>query len=92
MNLLGNAGRNQIFGPGLADVDFSVFKNIRISERFAVQLRSEFFNLFNHANFAPPLDNSTLFTNTGTSVAGAGAIDSTVTTSRQIQFALKFMW
>jgi Carboxypeptidase regulatory-like domain/TonB dependent receptor len=92
MNLLGNAGRNQIFGPGLADVDFSVFKNIRISERFAVQLRSEFFNLFNHANFAPPLDNSTLFTNTGTAVSGAGAIDSTVTTSRQIQFALKFMW
>jgi hypothetical protein len=92
MNLLGNAGRNQIFGPGLADVDFSVFKNIRISERFAVQLRSEFFNVFNHANFAPPLDNSTLFTNTGTPVPGAGAIDSTVTTSRQIQFALKFMW
>ena len=92
MNLLGNSGRNQIYGPGLADVDFSVFKNIRISERYAVQFRAEFFNLFNHPNFAAPLDNSTLFTNTGTSVAGAGAIDSTVTTSRQIQLGLKFIW
>src|SRR6202048_4554358 len=54
MNLFGNAGRNTVIGPGLANVDFSAFKNNhipRISETFNVQLRAEFFNIFNHPTF-----------------------------------------
>jgi hypothetical protein len=94
-NLVGNAGRNSVVGPGLVNVDFSLFKNNyiqRISETFNVQFRADFFNILNRANFATPVDNETLFTQAGTPVGGAGAIDQTSTTSRQIQFALKVIW
>jgi Carboxypeptidase regulatory-like domain/TonB dependent receptor len=49
---LGNVARNKFTGPGFADVDFSVFKNIPITERFKLQLRAEMFNLFNRKNLA----------------------------------------
>jgi hypothetical protein len=92
MNLMGDAGRNQLFGPGLVDLDFSVFKDFTISERLRLQFRAEFFNILNHSNFQSPVDNNTLFNQDGTPVPGAGAIDSTTTTSRQIQLALKVVW
>ena len=94
-NLLGNEGRNSLIGPGLTDFDMSLFKTIpvkRISESFTVQFRTEVFNILNHANFNPPTNNEVLFDGSGASVAGAGLIDSTSTTSRQIQFALKVVW
>jgi hypothetical protein len=50
----GDLGRNSIFGPGLRNVDFSITKNTRLTERVNVQLRAEFFNIFNHPNFALP--------------------------------------
>jgi hypothetical protein len=91
----GNMGRNSIYGPGLAEFDLSLFKNNyikKISETFNAQFRFEAFNIFNRANFAPPTDNSTLFNPDGSAVPNAGAIDATVTTSRQLQFALKVIW
>lgn len=94
-NLLGNAGRNEVIGPGLVNLDFSVFKNNyirRISENFNVQFRAELFNVLNHPNFNAPIDNDTLFDSTGAPVGGAGLIDSTSTTAREIQFALKLIW
>jgi hypothetical protein len=94
-NLLGNSGRNSVIGPGLVTFDFSVFKNNyirRISERFNVQFRAEVFNLFNRANFAPPTNNQALFDPTGAPVAGAGRIDATSTTAREIQFAVKVIF
>jgi len=48
----GNLGRNAFYGPGFADVDLSVIKNIPIVERVKVQLRAEMFNIFNRKNFA----------------------------------------
>jgi hypothetical protein len=90
--LLGNSGRNPLNGPGLLNLDFSVFKNNRVTERFNVQFRAEFFNIINHTNFAPPLDNNTLFNPDGSSVGSAGVIDATQTSSRQIQFGLKLMF
>jgi len=50
----GNLGRNALRGPGFAQVDFSVFKNTRLTETQSLQFRAEIFNLFNHANFADP--------------------------------------
>jgi hypothetical protein len=50
----GNLGRNSIYGPGYWNLDFSVTKNTRITERVNLQLRAEFFNIFNHPNFALP--------------------------------------
>jgi len=94
-NLVGNEGRNSVVGPGLAEWDFSLFKNTyipQISNRFNLQFRAELFNILNHSNFLPPVDNDTLFTNTGAAVAGAGAIDATSTTSRQVQFAVKVIF
>ena len=91
-NLLGNEGRNVVVGPGLVNFDFSVFKNTYVKEKFNVQFRAEIFNLFNHTNFAAPIDNSVLFDQTGAPVPGAGRIDSTAASSRQIQFGLKLIW
>jgi hypothetical protein len=70
--------------------DFSLFKNNyikRISDRFNAQFRAEFFNILNHTNFAPPLDNRNIFDSAGSRVANAGLITSTQTPSRQIQFS-----
>jgi len=86
---------NQLTGPGLINFDMSLFKNMRfkrISETLNAQFRVEVFNIFNHPNFSPPVDNNALFDSTGARLAGAGAITSTVTTSRQIQLALKLIW
>jgi len=92
---LGNGGRNTLSGPGLVDLDFSLFKNIpikKISDDFKVQFRAEFFNVLNRANFQSPNDNRTIMNPDGTAIPFAGAIDLTNTTSRQIQLALKLSW
>ncbi len=50
----GTLRRNQYYGPGYSDVDFSVFKNTKVNEKLTIQLRAEMFNLFNRINYAPP--------------------------------------
>ena len=94
-NLLGNAGRNTVIGPGLTNLDFSVFKNSKITENFKVQFRMEIFNILNHANFAPPgpFDGNTdVFDGTGQPNPAAGHLVRTSTPERQIQFGLKFIF
>jgi hypothetical protein len=96
-NLRGNAGRNILIGPGLANLDISIFKNCpikKISDGFNVQFRSEFFNILNRANFAVPIapDNTDIFDSTGAPTGVAGQLTSTTTTAREIQFALKVVW
>lgn len=94
-NLLGMAGRNSVIGPGLINLDFSVFKNnyiTRISEKFNAQFRAEAFNVANHPNFGTPADTSQFFNVNGKSVGGAGSLDTLATPPRQIQFALKLIW
>jgi hypothetical protein len=94
-NLMGNAGRNTVIGPGLATFDFSLSKNNyikKISENFNVQFRAEFFNIFNRSNFQTPVDNEALFDSTGSPIGGAGSVSRTSTPARQIQLALKLIW
>jgi hypothetical protein len=98
MNIFGNNGRNSLVAPKLVDVDLALLKNIRvrkISETFGVQLRFEFFNIFNHANFQAPVDNLQ-FNGIGAFNAvdpgSAGIIDSTTTPPRQIQLGAKVLW
>ena len=91
----GNAGRDTYIGPGLATWDFSVLKDTAIHERLNLQFRAEIFNLLNRANFNTP--NLIVFTPpTAANLTGlsgtAGAITSTSTTSRQVQFGLKLLW
>ncbi len=91
---LGNAGRNELSGPGLSNLDFSLVKNSKIAglESGSVQFRAEFFNILNKSNFAPPLDTNTIFNQDGSAADGAGVVDQTQTTSRQIQFGLKLLF
>jgi len=96
-NLRGNAGRNILIGPGLTDLDFSLFKNNyikRISERFNVQFRAEIFNILNHVNFAPPATptNTDIFDGAGNPNTVAGQLTKTTTTAREIQFAVKVIF
>lgn len=77
----GNGGRNILRGPHRTNLDFSIFKEFPIRERYRVQFRSEFFNIFNHPQFDLP--NSTIGN------AAAGVISSTVGTPRDIQFSLR---
>jgi hypothetical protein len=94
-NLIGNGGRNTLVGPRLFNLDFSLFKNNpikRISEQFNVQFRFEVFNILNHANFNPPTANNVVFDVSGAPVGGAGQLNGTATTSRQLQFAIKIVW
>jgi hypothetical protein len=87
----GNAGRDVLTGPGLAELDFSVMKTTAVNERMKVQFRAEFFNVLNRANFGSP--NAVVFTAAGSAPSPtAGVITSTSTTSRQIQFGLKALW
>lgn len=102
-NLLGNASRNSVRGPNLVNLDFSLLKNFpirRISEAFNIQFRAEMFNILNTTSFVPPQPgsgdaNSQLFGQDGSFAGGsAGQITqyATLTPSREIQFALKFVW
>jgi Carboxypeptidase regulatory-like domain/TonB dependent receptor-like, beta-barrel len=95
LNLRGDSGRNIASGPGLVNLDFSLFKNnkiTRVSETFNLQFRMEVFNLLNRPNFAPPPVPTDVFDAFGNLNNVAGQLVSTTTTSRQIQFALKMMW
>ncbi len=85
----GNAGRGIINGPGMSDFDFSLFKTTSIKESETLEFRAEFFNITNVVNFGVP--NVAVFSS-GKINPSAGRITSTTTTSRQIQFGLKFIF
>ena len=85
----GNVTRDNLTGPGLATWDFSAIKNTTLHERLSLQFRAEIFNMLNRANFNTP--SLIVFTPTGLS-GTAGAITSTSTTARQVQFGLKLLW
>jgi hypothetical protein len=86
----------QIPGPGFHRLDFSAFKDFRLSERFLLQFRSEFFNILNHPNFNAPNFGG----NGVVAIGGSGNFNSShfgeigstrdaPYDPRQIQFALK---
>jgi Carboxypeptidase regulatory-like domain/TonB dependent receptor/TonB-dependent Receptor Plug Domain len=86
-----NLGKNRFYGPGMVNFDAAVLKDTAITERARFQLRFEFFNLFNHAQFAQP---GNAFASPGTfgiSTATIGRPDGT-TSARQIQLAGKFIF
>ncbi|HYV06193.1 MAG TPA: hypothetical protein VFB82_16465, partial [Blastocatellia bacterium] len=97
---VGNSGRNQYYGPGLANYDFAVTKDFplvaKLGEQTSIQFRADFFNLFNHTNFANPISD---FSNANfgkiTQTLGAASAPSIGTTGgaiggpRLIQFSLR---
>src|SRR6266404_5117349 len=55
---VGTSGRNQYYGPSLANFNFAVAKSFpMVTERVHLRFRVDFFNLFNHTNFANPVAN-----------------------------------
>jgi hypothetical protein len=55
---VGNSGRNQYYGPSLSNYNFAVSKSFpMVTERVHLRFRADFFNLFNHTNFANPISN-----------------------------------
>jgi carboxypeptidase family protein len=89
----GNVGPNTVTGPGIAQLDFTLVKETKLSrlrEGTTLQFRSEFFNILNRVNFDDPATN--VFNNAGVLQPTAGQITGTRTTSRQIQFALRLLF
>ncbi len=95
LGTFGNLGRNTLIGPGFSDVDFLVNKHFRMGERRELQFRAEVFNALNHPNFgAPGVGTRRIFGGGGNAPlsSSAGQLKKTTTTSRQIQFGLKFIF
>jgi hypothetical protein len=88
---IGDAGRNQFYGPNLVDADMVLMKIVQFNERFKLQIRSEFFNLFNHPQFFQPGNVIENPGNFGLSTSTITRPDGT-TSARQIQLALKLIF
>jgi hypothetical protein len=82
----GSLGRNIYRGPFQQNWDFSLIKNFRITERQTLRFTSDFFNIWNHANFANPASTDV------ESPGNFGVITSTKGTPRIIQFSLKYVF
>ena len=85
----GNAGRNILTGPGFRNIDFSLLKNMTLTEDLNLQFRTEFFNLFNNPNFDLPdpfVDSPLTFARIFSARSGLSG------DARSIQFALKLIF
>jgi hypothetical protein len=83
--LFGSSGLGIILGPGNVNWDTSILKTTKITEKTTLQFRTDFFNILNHPQFAPP----------GTAQETPntfGVITNTAVNPRIIQFALKFLF
>jgi len=77
----GNSGVGIVLGPGQNNWDISLIKETRIKEAQSIQFRTEFYNVFNHPQFANPV------TTLGPTL---GQITATTVNPRIIQFGLKY--
>jgi len=94
VTVFGNLGRNIYRGPHQQNWDFSILKNFHLTERQQLRFTTDFFNIWNHANFANPAINdveTVQFVNGVPLTTGPfGKIFSTVGTPRLIQFSLRY--
>ena len=88
---IGDAGRNTIAGPSVFTMDLSLQNDFALTGDKKLQFRAEMFNLPNHPNFGiPPRAGQIAFSGAaGNPNPTAGQIVNTITTSRQLQFALR---
>jgi hypothetical protein len=81
----GNSAVGAIMGPGQDNWDISIIKHTKITESLNTEFRAEFYNVWNHAQFNPPVNN---VGNTAT----FGQVQNSAVPPRIIQFALKFLF
>lgn len=95
---VGTSGRNEFVGPGLVNYDFTALKNFAVwGERTKLTFRADFFNLFNHTNFANPGHSQSATASFGkiTQTLGTAVATAVGTTAgpsggpRTIQFAMR---
>jgi hypothetical protein len=82
--VFGNSGVDILEGPGLVNLDSTVARHFKLTERFRLDFRAEFFNILNNPHFSAP--------NTTVNVAAGGSISSSLTPAREIQFGLKLLF
>ena len=95
-NAFGNLGRNALYGPGFANVDLSLIKNTKITERINWQFRADAFDLFNHPNYGMPGPqaggaSSLVFPSAGT-ISSTRFPTGDSGSARQLQFAMKLLF
>jgi hypothetical protein len=76
----GNVGRNALYGPGVINFDMALSRRFTVGERWKLDLRADFFNIMNHANWNNPQGNVT---------SGQFGMVTGFSSPRQIQMALK---
>jgi hypothetical protein len=91
----GNVGRSNLRGPGLVNLDASLFRDFQLTERFKLQFRTEVFNVTNTPAFNLPGATVSSATRSGgviTNLNGYTEVTSALATERQFRFALKIMF
>jgi hypothetical protein len=78
----GNSPIGGVLGPGQFNFDISINKDIKLTEKQSMVFRTEFYNAFNHTQFANP----------ATTIQSGGLITATSVNPRLIQFGLKFLF
>jgi hypothetical protein len=79
----GTANRRFFHGPGILNTDFALLKSTRITESTSVEIRAEFFNIFNHTQFNNPSGNFS---------SGNFGVVTSARDPRIGQFSAKFIW
>lgn len=103
VNSFGNVGRNAVVGPRFTNLDFTLAKNTKITERLNLQFRCDAFDIFNHPNYGQPgpqsggflaavVSPTTLANNSFSTITSTRFPTGDSGSSRQLQFALKLMF
>jgi hypothetical protein len=91
---VGNLGRNTVIGPSTFNIDMSLQKEFGLGGDRKLQFRTEMFNVLNHPNFGKNIGNTAVVISGDTErrSSASGRRASLATTSRQLQFALRFSY
>ncbi len=87
----GNLGRDRFVGPGTVNFDMVLKKTTALTERIKLDIRSEFYNIFNRTEFTQPGNNIASSGTFGISFGQVGRADGT-SGARQVQFATKIIF